>query len=66
MQSRSDLIETPAEDRQALESGERSQDVRRSQARAHQSHARHQAAAAEFERLRARLRQLVGTNNPTR
>jgi hypothetical protein len=64
MHTRSDPIETPAVDRGAADSRERARDASDRPARAHQGRARHQAAAAaEFERLKARLRQLVGTNN---
>jgi hypothetical protein len=67
MHTRSDPIETAGADRNAADSRERSSDASGPPARAHQRHAAHQAAAAaEFERLKARLRQLVGTNNTMR
>jgi hypothetical protein len=66
MHTRSDPIETAGADRNAADSRERSNDAS-PPARAHQRHAARQAAAAaEFERLKARLRQLVGTNNTMR
>jgi hypothetical protein len=67
MYTRSDPIETAGADRNAADSRERSGDASGPAARAHKRHAAHQAAAAaEFERLKARLRQLVGTNNTMR
>lgn len=64
MHTRSDPIETPAIDRDAADSRQGSRDASDESARAYQSRARQQAAAAvEFERLKARLRHLVGTNN---
>jgi hypothetical protein len=66
MHTRSDPIETAGADRNAAHSRERSGDASGPPAR-DQRHAAHQAAAAaEFERLKARLRQLVGTNNTIR
>jgi hypothetical protein len=63
MHSRSD----PIADQDAAEAPERSRDASGQPARANPVHARHQAAAAaDFERLKARLRQLVGTNNTKR
>jgi hypothetical protein len=68
MHTRSDPIETAGADRNAADSRERSSDAAAGPpVRAHQRHAAHQAAAAaEFERLKARLRQLVGTNKTMR
>jgi hypothetical protein len=67
MHTRSDPIETAGADGNAADSRERSSDASRPPVRAHQGHTTHQAAAAaEFERLKARLRQLVGTNNTMR
>jgi hypothetical protein len=67
MHTRSAPIETAGADRNAADSQERSSDAADSPVRAHQRRAAHQAAAAaEFERLKARLRLLVGTNNPMR
>jgi len=67
MHTRSDQIETAGAERNEADSRERSSDASGPPARAPQRHAAHQAAAAaEFERLKARLRQLVGTNNTMR
>jgi len=64
MHTRSDSIETPATDGGAPDSRERAPGASDPPARAHRAGASRQAAAAaEFERLKARLRQLVGTNS---
>jgi hypothetical protein len=60
----SNPIETAGPDQDAADSREHSRDASAPAARASQSYARRQAAAAAgFERLKARLRHLVGTNN---
>jgi hypothetical protein len=61
MHTRSDSTDTVGAGQDAAGSRKRYRDASDSPA----PHQRHEqaAAAAEFERLRARLRQLVGTNN---
>jgi hypothetical protein len=67
MHTRSEPIKTAGADGNAADSRERPSDASGPPARAEQRHAAHQAAAAaEFERLKTRLRQLVGTNNAMR
>jgi hypothetical protein len=64
---RSHPIETAGEDQDARDSREGSRDASGLPPRAHRSHvAKRSTAAAEFERLKARLRRLVGTNNTKR
>jgi hypothetical protein len=68
MRTRSDPVEKPAADQDtAADARERFQDASRPPARADHADSRHQAAAAtEFERLKSRLRQLVGSNGTKR
>jgi hypothetical protein len=65
MQTRSDLTEKAASDKEVLHARNQSRDAssRPGPADKKQDQA---AATAEFERLRARLRQLVGTTNSSR
>jgi hypothetical protein len=67
MHTRADPVEPSTEDRDHHDSPERPQERRRPPASAPGRQAAKQSAvvtgAAEFERLKARLHQLVGTNN---
>jgi hypothetical protein len=67
MHTRADPVEPSTEDRDHHDSPERPQERGRPPARAPCGQAAKESAvvtgAAEFERLRARLPQLVGTNN---
>jgi len=64
MQTRSDPT-TAASDNEVLPARHHSPEASSRPAPAHRKQD-HAAATAEFERLRARLRQLVGTTNPSR